>query len=68
MTQELVKAALALYGSGGKNTEVIVKEYEEAVDELNKRMLNLIQELSDPTRWIDLRDDKDGRKRFKSSI
>ena len=62
MTQELVRAALELYGSGGKNNPVIVAKYEEAVDELNKRMLNLIQELSDPTRWIDLRDDKDGKK------
>ena len=68
MTQELVRAALELYGSGGKNNPVIVAKYEEAVDELNKRMLNLIQELSDPTRWIDLRDDKDGKKRFKAAF
>lgn len=68
MTQELVRAALALYGSGGKNNPVIVAKYEEAVDELNKRMLNLIQELSDPTRWIDLRDDEVGRKRFRAAF
>lgn len=68
MTQELVRAALELYGSGGKNNPVIVAKYEEAVDELNKRMLNLIQELSDPTRWIDLRDDKEGKKQFKAAF
>ena len=68
MTQELVRAALELYGSGGKNNPVIVAKYEKAVDELNKRMINLIQELSDPTRWIDLRDDEVGRKRFKAAF
>lgn len=68
MTQELVRAALELYGSGGNNSKVIVDKYEDAVDKLNKRMINLIQELSDPTRWIDLRDDEDGRKRFKAAF
>ena len=66
MTQELVRAALELYGSGGMNSKVIVDKYEDAVDELNKRMLNLIQELSDPTRWIDLRDDKRAKIRLSS--
>ena len=54
--------------AGGMNSKVIVDKYEDAVDELNKRMINLIQELSDPTRWIDLRDDKEGKKRFKAAF
>lgn len=68
ITEEIVKQALQLYGSGGKSTKAIVDVYENAVRKLHASIEQLRPTLTDPTRWQDLKDDETGRKNFKETF
>ena len=57
ITESLVNNALRLYGSGGKNSRVLVKKYSDAVIELADKFAYLKAELEDPTNWVSIRDD-----------
>lgn len=63
-TEELVNDALKLYGSGGKNSKVIVDVYENAVKKLNLCFMELVETLSDPTEWQLIEYDEDKRDLF----
>lgn len=68
ITEETVKEALRLYGSGGTNSHVIVEQYVEAVQTLSEKFAALKLTLSDPTQWISIKDDKEGKKQFKKAF
>ena len=64
ITESLVNNALRLYGSGGKNSRVLVKKYSDAVIELADKFAYLKAELEDPTNWVSIRDDEEKKARF----
>lgn len=65
ITEENVNTALKLYGSGGKSSPVIVDFYGTAVGKLKIVMDHLIEELPDPTKWMNLQNDDEAKQRFK---
>lgn len=68
ITEEIVKQALKLYGSGGKSTKAIVDVYENAVRKLQAAIEQMRPTLADPTKWQDLKDDQAGRAAFKEAF
>ena len=64
ITEECVNKALELYGSGGESSHVIVKEYKEAVSDLNVAFNVLVSTLKNPTDWKELETDSDEKKKF----
>lgn len=54
MTEECVEDALRLYGSGGKNSKVLVDTYSVAVAKFNKLVMDMIATLPEPSRWKEL--------------
>lgn len=67
-TEERVDMALKLYGSGGKNSRVIVDMYEVAVNKLKNCMLQLQQVCQDPTAWADIKGNEKAEKEFKKAF
>ena len=55
ITEELVKLALKLYGSGGTSSLAIVEDYDTAVKKLSIMMGDMIEALPDPSNWEDLK-------------
>ena len=68
ITEECVNKALELYGSGGESSHVIVKEYKEAVVDLNESFDVLVSTLKNPTNWKELETDSDEKKKFFSAF
>lgn len=68
ITEEIVKEALLLYGSGGSNSRALVEKYEDAVVLLRARVDALRTELPDPTQWIDLQYDEEKKECFKTAF
>ena len=68
ITESLVNDALRLYGSGGKNSRVLVKKYSDAVIELADKFAYLKAELEDPTNWVSIRDDEGKKALFKKAF
>lgn len=68
ITESLVNNALRLYGSGGKNSRVLVKKYSDAVIELADKFAYLKAELEDPTNWASIKDDEEKKILFKKAF
>jgi len=68
ITESLVNDALRLYGSGGKNSRVLVKKYYDAVIELADKFAYLKDELEDPTNWASIKHDEEKKKLFKKTF
>lgn len=68
VTEELVREALLLYGSGGSNSRVLVEKYRDAVATLENRFAMLLEELPNPTQWIDLQHDEEKKATFKTAF
>jgi len=64
-TEESVKAALKLYGSGGTNSVAIVDTYDTAVAKLKIKINELIPTLPDPTEWARLKEDPEKLEQFR---
>jgi type I restriction enzyme R subunit len=64
ITKEAVNTALQLYGSGGKNSRVIVDEYKVATLKLYNLVLSLISSLPEPTKWQTIKDDQVKKEEF----
>ncbi len=63
-TEETVKEALKLYGSGGENTSVIMPEYPVAVKNFAAAVPNMTAVLYDPANWEDYIQDREARESF----
>lgn len=57
-----------MYGSGGKNSRVLVKKYSDAVIELADKFAYLKAELEDPTNWGSIKDDEEKKVLFKKAF
>lgn len=68
ITEEIVKEALLLYGSGGSNSRVLVEKYGVAVDLLRTKVEALRSELPNPTKWIDIQYDEEKKETFKTAF
>ncbi|MDG3132758.1 HsdR family type I site-specific deoxyribonuclease [Streptococcus suis] len=68
ITEETVNEALKLYGSGGQSSRVLVEKYPDAVRMLRGCVDALVTELANPTDWIRLKPDEDGREKFKQAF
>ena len=64
MTEELVNAALKLYGSGGKSSQVIVEHYQVAVESFALKAQEMIKTLAKPTDWENLKTDEEAKDLF----
>src|SRR5690625_293967 len=64
MTEEMVKDALVLYGSGGKSSRAIVEPYDIAIKEFVESMQEVEDVLRDPTTWQSLEDDEQAKEDF----
>lgn len=64
ITEEMVKEALILYGSGGEDSPAIVEPYEVAVDEFVQCINNLQGSLPHPSDWQELELDEEGKEHF----
>lgn len=62
ITEDNVKTALKLYGSGGTNSVAIVDDFEVAVNKFKSKLENLKETLKDITDWKNL--DKNEQKKF----
>ncbi|NEW63408.1 HsdR family type I site-specific deoxyribonuclease [Granulicatella sp. zg-ZJ] len=65
ITEEIVNEAIRLYGSGGKNSYVLVEKYDDAVILLRKCMDDLILSLPNPTEWPTIQYDEEKKNYFK---
>lgn len=68
ITEQKVKTALELYGSGGKSSRAIVPHYAEAVDKFAELIEDMKSTLPDPSKWADLKEDEAGKKTFKRAF
>ncbi|MER0123510.1 type I restriction endonuclease subunit R [Streptococcus sp. ZJ93] len=68
ITEETVNAALKLYGSGGQSSRVLVERYEDAVRLLRQCVDGLIAALQNPTDWLQLQFDEEGKEGFKKAF
>lgn len=68
ITEQKVKTALELYGSGGKSSRAIVPHYAEAVDKFAELITEMRPTLPDPSKWADLKDDEGSKKAFKQTF
>ncbi|HFI0396621.1 TPA: DEAD/DEAH box helicase family protein, partial [Streptococcus suis] len=68
ITEEIVKEALLLYGSGGSNSRVLVEKYGVAVELLRTKVEALRSELPNPTQWIDIQYDDEKKEAFKTAF
>lgn len=64
ITEEKVKKALILYGSGGTSSKAIVDKYETAVYKLRVLIDNLIKILPNPSDWELIKDDLEAKEEF----
>ena len=64
LTEKTVNKALELYGSGGKNSRVIVDHYSVAVEKLSIKIGEMIPTLPNPTDWLTIKDDKEKKDAF----
>lgn len=64
ITEEMVNAALKLYGSGGKSSRAIVDTYSTAVEKLKIKISEMTETLPDPTKWAELKDDEEKKNAF----
>ncbi|MBJ8325856.1 type I restriction endonuclease subunit R, EcoR124 family [Streptococcus pacificus] len=65
ITEETVNEALKLYGSGGQSSRVLVEKYPDAVRILRTCIDELITTLPQPTDWIQLKSNEEGKENFK---
>ena len=68
ITESRVNEALRLYGSGGKNSRVLVKKYSDAVIELADKFACLKKELEDPENWGTIQNDAERKNLFKKAF
>ena len=68
ITEQKVKTALELYGSGGKSSRAIVPQYAEAVDKFAELIAKMKPTLPDPSKWADLKNDEASKKIFKQAF
>lgn len=68
ITEQKVKTALELYGSGGKSSRAIVPHYAEAVDKFAELIAEMKPTLPDPSKWADLKNDEGSKKAFKQTF
>ncbi|HHW93683.1 MAG TPA: type I restriction endonuclease subunit R [Clostridiaceae bacterium] len=59
LTEKAVNEALRLYGSGGKNSRVIVDKYPDAVAKFAQKIEDVILALTNPTEWESLLKDEE---------
>jgi len=64
ITESAVNEALKLYGSGGKNSQVIVDTYEVAVTKLENYINGMRQILPDPAKWKELQNNEETKQEF----
>ena len=64
ITEDKVKQALKLYGSGGKSSRAIVEPYDTAVEKFSMKVENMINILQDPTKWEELAADIEKKDMF----
>ena len=64
ITEKMVEDALRLYGSGGKNSKVVVDIYDNAVKQLKVYFIELNQILKDPAEWKKIEFDEERKKEF----
>src|SRR5690625_3174279 len=64
ITEEMVKDALVLYGSGGKSSRAIVDPYDVAVRKFVNNMKHVEEVLNDPTAWQSLQSDERAKEQF----
>lgn len=69
ITEEKVKTALILYGSGDENTpsSAIVDTYDVAVRKLNEKIHDMFAALKNPSDWILLKNNNEGREIFNKA-
>ena len=68
ITEENVNAALELYGSGGRNSNVIFPKYEDSVEELREKVLVLKTQFQNPEYWKEIEQDEDKKEEFKQAF
>lgn len=68
ITEEIVKEALILYGSGGGSVKAIVKPYHEAVKDFIVYSQEVMQILKNPMDWQTLEGDKEDKEIFIKSF
>src|SRR5690625_1042364 len=68
ITEEMVKDALILYGSGGENSPAIVASYTEAVDEFSLDIEELKTALANPTDWQELEKNEEAKENFTQAF
>lgn len=64
LTEENVDTALKLYGSGGKSSRAIVEHYDVAVAHFATSVDSMMEVLSDPTAWAELKTDTEAMEEF----
>lgn len=64
ITEEEVKRALKLYGSGGTSSRAIVEDYKTAVEKFSIKVDKLRKSLPDPTEWESLKSDAKAKELF----
>ena len=64
LTKQTVETALKLYGSGGSSSKAIVDTYIVAVKKFKISVLEMVELLTDPSEWQELKDDKEGKEKF----
>jgi len=64
LTKQTVETALKLYGSGGSSSKAIIDTYIVAVKKFKISVLEMVELLTDPSEWQELKDDKEGKEKF----
>ncbi|HLS07241.1 MAG TPA: type I restriction endonuclease subunit R, partial [Bacillota bacterium] len=64
LTEEMVKEALVLYGSGGKSSQAIVDPYNVAKRKFMDSIQQVENVLNDPTSWQSLQSDEQAKEKF----
>ena len=68
ITEDNVNKALELYGSGGRNSNVIFPKYEDSVEELREKVLVLKSQFQNPEHWKKIEQDEDKKEEFKQAF
>ncbi len=64
ITEDIVKKALILYGSGGTSSKAIVDKYETAVNKLRVLIEKLIEIQPNPSDWELIKDNVEAKEAF----
>lgn len=64
LTEKQVDEALTLYGSGGNNSRAIVDKYDVAVEKFNIDVSDMVETLTDPSKWASFKSDVNAEKAF----